>query len=844
MIDFRERYIAARRAVIARDLKRLNPMQRKAAMTTEGPLLLLAGAGSGKTTVLIQRVYNLLTYGRGSDSDFVPEWATEEDLTFLETFPDRPDDLEVSRARRLCAVDVPRPWEIIAITFTNKAAGELKDRLAARLGPMANDIWASTFHSACVRILRRDIDRIGFDKDFTIYDTDDAKRVIKDIVKEQNLDEKSFQPKSVLTVISHAKDQYQSPEDFAKAHSSENDWKMSRIAKVYAAYEKKLRAANALDFDDIIYHTVTLLQQEPEVLAYYQNKFRYVLVDEYQDTNHLQYLLTSLLAGGRKNLCVVGDDDQSIYRFRGANIENILNFEQQYPAARTIRLEQNYRSTQNILDAANAVIKNNAGRKGKTLWTDNGAGETVTVKTNFNESDEANYVVGDILMGVNRGRNFRDTAVLYRMNAQSNALEYAMKRNGIPYKVVGGMKFFDRAEVKDMLAYLCVLNNPMDDLRLRRIINNPPRGIGATTLDKVAVLAEGQGASLYEIIRNADLFPELKSASTKLLKFADLIDGLRRQGADLALPEFYDAVCDQTGYVKALEEKNDMESRGRIENVQELKSNILGFLEQDPEDATLSGFLNEIALYTDLDSVDADDNCVTMMTIHSAKGLEFPVVYVVGMEEGIFPGSSAQYDQEELEEERRLCYVAMTRAKEKLTLTNCRQRMLYGRTSANRASRFLEEIPEENMHWESKPEPRFGGMEHDSTFGGDRWEGGSFGSSYSGGSSYGGYAPRPARPSTGIYTSGGPRENGSVHAYRAEQAPRQRPLASAQRSAAPAAGLMQLEKGDMVRHTAFGQGMVLSVRPMGGDALVEVAFDQVGSKKLMLKSAGKHMEKL
>ena len=844
MIDFRERYIAARRAVIARDLKRLNPMQRKAAMTTEGPLLLLAGAGSGKTTVLIQRVYNLLTYGRGSDSDFVPEWATEEDLTFLETFPDRPDDLEVSRARRLCAVDVPRPWEIIAITFTNKAAGELKDRLAARLGPMANDIWASTFHSACVRILRRDIDRIGFDKDFTIYDTDDAKRVIKDIVKEQNLDEKSFQPKSILTIISGAKDKYQSPEDFAKAHSSENDWKMSRIAKVYAAYEKKLRAANALDFDDIIYHTVTLLQQEPEVLAYYQNKFRYVLVDEYQDTNHLQYLLTSLLAGGRKNLCVVGDDDQSIYRFRGSNIENILNFEQQYPAARTIRLEQNYRSTQNILDAANAVIKNNAGRKGKTLWTDNGAGETVTVKTNFNESDEANYVVGDILMGVNRGRNFRDTAVLYRMNAQSNALEYAMKRNGIPYKVVGGMKFFDRAEVKDMLAYLCVLNNPMDDLRLRRIINNPPRGIGATTLDKVAVLAEGQGASLYEIIRNADLFPELKSASAKLLKFADLIDGLRRQGADLALPEFYDAVCDQTGYVKALEEKNDMESRGRIENVQELKSNILGFLEQDPEDATLSGFLNEIALYTDLDSVDADDNCVTMMTIHSAKGLEFPVVYVVGMEEGIFPGSSAQYDQEELEEERRLCYVAMTRAKEKLTLTNCRQRMLYGRTSANRASRFLEEIPEENMHWESKPEPRFGGMEHDSTFGGDRWEGGSFGSSYSGGSSYGGYAPRPARPATGIYTSGGPRENGSVHAYRAEQAPRQRPLASAQRSAAPAAGLMQLEKGDMVRHTAFGQGMVLSVRPMGGDALVEVAFDQVGSKKLMLKSAGKHMEKL
>ena len=829
MQDFKERYIAARRAVIAQDLSRLNPMQRKAAMATEGPLLLLAGAGSGKTTVLIQRVYNLLTYGRGSDSEEVPEWATEEDLQFLESFPANPTALDADRARRLCAVDVPRPWEIIAITFTNKAAGELKDRLAAQLGPDANDIWASTFHSACVRILRRDIDRIGFDKDFTIYDTDDSKRVVRDILKEMNLDEKTFQPRSVLAAISSAKDRYESPEEFAKRFTQEKDWKLARIAKIYAAYAKKLRSANALDFDDIIYHAVTLLQQEPEVLQYYQRKFRYVLVDEYQDTNHLQYLLTSLLAGGYRNLCVVGDDDQSIYRFRGANIENILNFEQQYPNARTIRLEQNYRSTQNILDAANAVIKNNQGRKGKTLWTDNGGGDVVTVKTTFNEGDEANYVAGDILMGVNRGRNFRDTAVLYRMNAQSNALEYAMKRNGIPYKVVGGMKFFDRAEVKDMLAYLCVLNNPLDDLRLRRIINNPARGIGATTLDKVAVLAESQGASLYEIIRNADLFPELKSSASKLLKFADLIDGLRRQGADLALPEFYDAVCDQTGYVRALEEKNDMESRGRIENVQELKSNILGFLEQDPEDATLSGFLNEIALYTDLDSVEASDDCVTLMTIHSAKGLEFPVVYVVGMEEGIFPGSSAQYDQEELEEERRLCYVAMTRAKEKLTLTNARQRMLYGRTSSNRASRFLDEIPEENMRWESKPEPRFGGMEHDSTFGGDRYEGGSYG---------GGYGGRGT-------ASGGSWSSGGVHSYR-DTTPKtpQRPLASARRNAAPAAPLLQLQQGDMVEHTAFGKGMVISIRPMGGDALVEVAFDNLGKKKLMLKSAGAHMRKL
>ena len=846
MTDFNARYIAARQAVIARDLARLNPMQRKAAMTTEGPLLLLAGAGSGKTTVLIQRVYNLLTYGRGSDSDVVPEWATEEDLDFLESFPERPTDLQVDRMHRLCAVDVPRPWEIIAITFTNKAAGELKDRLAARLGPMANDIWASTFHSACVRILRRDIDRVGFDKDFTIYDSDDSKRVIKDILKELNLDEKTFQPKSILSIISSAKDKYESPEAFAKKHNNEMDWKMARIAKVYAKYAQKLRAANALDFDDIIYHTVTLLQQEPEVLAYYQNKFRYVLVDEYQDTNHLQYLLTSLLAGGRKNLCVVGDDDQSIYRFRGANIENILNFEKQYKNARVIRLEQNYRSTQNILDAANAVIKNNQGRKGKTLWTDNGSGDVVTVKTTFNESDEANYVVGDIMMGVNRGRNFRENAVLYRMNAQSNALEYALKRNGIPYKVVGGMKFFDRAEVKDMLAYLCVLNNPLDDLRLRRIINNPARGIGATTLDKVAALADAQGASLYEIIRNADLFPELKSASTKLLKFADLIDGLRHAGASLALPEFYDAVCDQTGYVRALEEKNDMESRGRIENVQELKSNILGFLEQEPEDATLSGFLNEIALYTDLDSVEADDNCVTMMTIHSAKGLEFPVVYVVGMEEGIFPGSSAMYDEEELEEERRLCYVAMTRAKEKLTMTNCRQRMLYGRTSANRSSRFLDEIPEDNMRWESKPQPRFGGMDDDFR-GSDRWDDDITRRIASRDND----SPRNVRPAGGGFTTGGYTTNtpwsggGSVYSYKAAAQPKQKPLASTRRNATtPTPHLMQLNQGDMVEHTAFGKGMVMSLRPMGGDALVEVAFDKVGTKKLMLKSADTHMKKL
>ncbi len=813
MNDFNQRYIAARRRVIAGDLRRLNEAQRQAAMTTEGPLLLLAGAGSGKTTVLIQRIYNLLTYGRGSDSDFVPETAGEEDLAFLESFPQNPAPEGADRARRLCAVDVPRPWEIIAITFTNKAAGELKDRLAARLGPMANDVWASTFHSACVRILRRDIDRLGFAKDFTIYDTDDSRRVVKDVLKELNLDDKTFQPKNVLSVISAAKDQYLGPEEFARKHSAETDWRMGRIAKVYAAYQKKLAAASALDFDDIIYHTVTLLRQEPEVLEYYQRKFRYVCVDEYQDTNRLQYLLTSLLAGGYRNLCVVGDDDQSIYRFRGANIENILNFEDQYEDARTIRLEQNYRSTQNILDAANAVIQNNTGRKGKTLWTQNGGGDKVGVRTVLNEQDEAAFVVGDILAEAGRGRRFGDAAVLYRMNAQSNALEYAMKRSGVPYKVVGGMKFFDRAEVKDMLAYLCVLNNPLDDLRLRRIVNTPPRGIGGTTMDKVAALAEQQGASLYEICRNADLFPELKTPAKKLLQFADLIDGLRKAGGTLALPEFYDEVCDRTGYAQALRDKNDMESRGRLENVQELKSNILGFLDRQPEDATLSGFLNEIALYTDLDSLEDGGDCVTMMTIHAAKGLEFPLVYVVGMEEGVFPGSSAQFEEDELEEERRLCYVAMTRAKERLTLTHTRQRMLYGKTASNRLSRFLEEIPEENRNWEGR-DLRPGGSFGGSAYGSGAYGGGTFGDG--GGARQ--PAPRPARPAW-------------------QEARR----TAVSQTAAPALTLCQ---GDRIEYSVFGRGTVLSVQPMGGDALVRVEFEGAGEKKLMLKAAAKHLKKL
>ena len=823
MNDFDARYIAARKAVIARDFANLNPEQRRGVLATEGALLLLAGAGSGKTTVLINRVANLLTYGRGSDTDEVPEWATGDDLAFLENFPQHPTADERTRMVRLCAVEPAAPWSVLAVTFTNKAANELRDRLTAFGIRGAESVWAMTFHSACVRILRQYIDRLGFSKDFTIYDTDDSKRVVKDIIKEMELDEKAFAPREIVSVISNAKDAMESPQDFAKKWSGSGDWRKERMAKIYARYVQILREANALDFDDIILHTVTLLQNDAEVRDYYRRKFRYVLIDEYQDTNRLQYLLMKQLVGETGNICVVGDDDQSIYKFRGADISNILNFEKEYRGTRTIRLEQNYRSTQNILDAANAVIKNNTGRKGKTLWTDAGSGDRVLIKTVFNEQDEASFVVSSIMMDYNRGRNWKDNVILYRMNAQSNALEYAFKRNGVPYQVIGGTKFFERAEVKDMLAYLAVINNPSDDLRLRRIINNPPRGIGAKSIETVQVLAQEQSMPMMDVLRRATEYAALRNAGAKLETFAQMIDALREAAEETELAEFYDLVCDRTNYVRALEEKNDMESRGRLENVQELKSNIAAFLENEPDDATLAGFLNEIALYTDLDSA-ATDNCVSMMTMHNAKGLEYPCVYVVGMEEGVFPGERVRYNDEEIEEERRLCYVAMTRAKEHLTLTNARQRMLFGRTTPNAPSRFLEEVPSENADWVGKPDTNSRAY----GFADDGFGGSSYSSEFGGG--YGGQA-----------------KNGRVHtsydyAQMSRPARTPKPTVSAPKSAS--ALMMKLSAGDQICHKAFGNGMVVSVTPMGGDALVEVAFDAVGTKKLMLKTASAHITKI
>ena len=823
MTDLERRFIQARHDAIATEYSNLNPCQRQGVLATEGPLLLLAGAGSGKTTVLIHRVANLLRFGRGSDTDEIPIPISEDEVQFLEQYAAAPDAAQRPLMEYLCAVEPARPWEVLAITFTNKAANELKERLGRMLGEeVAADVWASTFHSACVRILRRDIDRLGFDRSFTIYDSDDSKRVIKDIIKELELEEKSFPPREVQSIISRAKNDMQTPEDFAEQGKAINDWRKIRMGKVYSHYNKKLRDANALDFDDLLWHTVRLLETAGDVREYYQRKFRYILIDEYQDTNALQYRLAALLTNQAKNICVVGDDDQSIYRFRGADITNILSFERQFRGARVIRLEQNYRSTQNILDAANAVIRHNQGRKGKTLWTENGRGELVTVKTTYNESDEANFVLGQIMMYYRRGGNWGDCAVLYRTNAQSNAMEYACKRNGVPYKIYGGLKFFDRAEVKDMLAYLCVINNPADDLRLRRIINVPARKIGAATVDKAQLIAARYGLTLYDVLCRAEEFPELKSSAAKLKPFTDMIEEMRRRLPDCPLPEFYDYVCERSGYAPALREKDDVESRGRLENVQELKSSILTYLENaEGTEPSLSGFLDEIALYTDLDSRADGDNCVTMMTMHAAKGLEFPQVFVVGMEEGLFPGNRAMGDGAEMEEERRLCYVAMTRAREKLTLTNARQRTLYGRTTPCMPSRFLNEIPEENMEWLSKPQPRSESWEERDSDYGDRGYG----------SSYGGYGQRSAAP---VVTRREPAEPKAGALRSAAGASKAAPKAAAPR--------MQIQAGETVEHDAFGRGLVLSVRAMGGDALVEVAFDSVGTKKLMLKMAAQHLK--
>lgn len=801
--DLLVRFLNARQSYIAEQFSHLNSMQKQAVLSTDGPLLLLAGAGSGKTTVLINRIENLIRFGNASESTLIPDTITEEDVLFLESLAGEVSAYDRQRADWLCALDPAAPWRILAITFTNKAANELKERLVAKLGDEARDVWAMTFHSACCRILRKDIERLGFRRSFTIYDSADSERVMKDIIKDMGLDDKTFPAKYVLSIISREKDKMVSPDDLMDRAENIGDMRMLPVARSYKKYQTRLRENNALDFDDIILYTVKLLQEHEDIRTYYHRKFRYVLVDEYQDTNHLQYLLTSLLAGGYENICVVGDDDQSIYRFRGATIENILNFEKQYKGCRTIRLEQNYRSTQTILNAANSVIAHNIGRKGKRLWTANDAGQPIVVYEAADESAEASFVANEIIKQ-SKGKNFQNFAVLYRTNAQSNALEYAMKRNGIPYRIIGGTRFFDRAEIKDMLAYLCVIDNRADDLRLKRIINNPPRGLGSKSLETAERLAQAEGVSLYHVISEPHAYAPLEKPAGRFLQFSSLIEGLAQLLEDgVSLADFYDELIIRSGYQDMLQAKDTEENRTRLENIRELKSSINSYVTNATENGeipSLSGFLAEIALYTDLEQYNESDDAIVMMTMHSSKGLEFPHVFLVGLEDGLFPGMPAIGDREEMEEERRLCYVAITRAKNTLTICHAKQRMIFGRTSAAMPSRFLKELPETEI------------LKKGSTLS-------VYGQNMASGSAS--YARRPVYSETGQYSSFtksvGSNDNTKI---------------------------LDLSKGDMVQHTAFGRGMVLSVMKMGGDALLEVAFDKIGTKKLMAKTASAHMKKL
>ena len=679
------------------------------------------------------------------------------------------------------SVDPVQPWRILAITFTNKAANELKNRLAAAVGEDASEIQAATFHSACVRILRREIEHLGYGSGFTIYDTDDSLRIIKDVCKALRIDEKNFAPRSLLSQISRAKDQLMNPVQFL-ATNPEN-FRVQTAARDYEEYQKVLRSCNAVDFDDIIVLTVQLFVQFPDVLEKYQNRYTYIMVDEYQDTNHAQYRLISLLAEKYRNICVVGDDDQSIYKFRGANIENIMSFEQQFPGAMVIRLEQNYRCTGAILNAANHVIEHNTQRKGKTLWTENEQGAPIEVYRAMDELGEGTFIADTILDNVSGGAKFSDHAVLYRMNAQSNAVERALLRAGVPYRVISGVKFYERKEIKDVMAYLSVLNNPNDTVRLKRIINEPKRGIGDATLAACQEISETLGIGMMEVLRTADQYAPVAKKAKPLQAFAAMMDSLAEEQDQCELIELFDLVLERTGYLELLKSQLP-ESQPRIENVEELKSNIAAYCNA-AEEPDLNGFLEEVALYTDLDSYDENDDSVVMMTLHSAKGLEYPYVFIAGMEEGIFPGMQVMYQPEEVEEERRLAYVGITRAKKCLYLTNAAQRMLFGKTTRNRISRFITEIPKELMQVTDKTISAF--------------------------------------QNRGI--------SAQYEATQAEKKKVSRGFSST--PATPAGSGQSFAPGDRVRHKVFGEGMVLSVTPMANDSLLEVAFDTVGSKKIM-----------
>ncbi len=728
----------------------LNEPQREAVYDTEGPLLLLAGAGSGKTRVLTHRIAYLI------------------------------EEKHVN------------PWNILAITFTNKAASEMRERVDKIVGMGSESIWVSTFHSMCVRILRRYIDRLGYDTNFTIYDTDDQKTLMKDVCRFLQLDTKVYKERTLLGAISAAKNEMISPEEFRI--QAEGDFTRKKIAEAYIEYEKEMRANNALDFDDLLVKTVQLFQTQPDVLDYYQNRFRYIMVDEYQDTNTVQFMLVSTLAGKYKNLCVVGDDDQSIYKFRGANIKNILNFEQVFTDAKVIKLEQNYRSTGNILNAANAVIAHNKGRKAKALWTENEQGEQVQFRQFDSAYEEAEFVVRDIRRNVNmKGEAYNDHAILYRTNAQSRMFEEKLVVSNIPYKIVGGINFYARREIKDLLAYLKTIENGKDDLAVRRIINVPKRGIGATTIGRIQDYAYEHEISFYEASKAAAGIQGVGRSAGKIERFVAVIEEMKAESDFLTISDLMDSIIETTGYVEELQAETDEEAEARLENIEELKNKMKAYeeeCEEAGEKATLSGFLEQVALVADIDSLDETSDYVVLMTLHSAKGLEFPNVYLTGMEDGLFPSymSINSEDPMEVEEERRLCYVGITRAKKRLALTCARRRMIHGTTQYNRVSRFVEEIPEEllteRVVFEKKKEV----------------------------------------------------ESVKSTAYQqAKQAFHSKPFAAAkpvQQFGKKQDGTLDYEVGDRVRHVKFGEGLVTQITSGGRDYEVTVNFDTAGVKKM------------
>ena len=761
--------------------------------TVNGPLLILAGAGSGKTTVLINRIANILRYGDAYNSTYLRDDLDENDIAACKAYIENGTPLTTETQEHL-SVSACAPWRIMAITFTNKAAGELKDRLCAMLGETANDIWASTFHSTCARILRRDGERIGYSSHFTVYDTDDQRRLMKSILKELDISEKNITPKSILNEISRAKDSLISPAEYALTVG--DDFRLKIISRAYTTYQKRLEDADAMDFDDLINKVVELFKKCPDVLEYYQNRFRYLMVDEYQDTNHAQYTFVRMLAEKSGNLCVVGDDDQSIYKFRGATIENILSFENTFQNATVIRLEQNYRSTQNILDAANAVIEHNTERKGKTLWTQNGTGAMIHLHTAENETDEAERITKIILDGVAAGRKFSDYAVLYRMNSQSLTFERNFAKSGVPHRIIGGTRFYERREIREMIAYLSVINNPSDEMRLRRIINTPKRSIGDRSVEVAAQIGQQTGETLFEVVSHAKDYPALSRAANKMTLFAAQMQGLIELNNDekVTLGELYDELVERIDYLNFLKTDDPESAEDRAANVQELASNLRRFEEENPE-GTLSDFLEEVSLITDIDNYDNNADSVVLMTVHSAKGLEFPVVFLPGMEENIFPGMASVYVPSEVEEERRLAYVAITRAKEELYIFHAESRMIFGMTNRNRVSRFVEEIPETLVeHTRSRD-----------------------------------YSARPvSMPSFGGAKPFGeaPKTKSVAEAGGFTPKPRVKP--------APA-GTYRV--GDTVLHKAFGTGLIVSATPMANDTLLEVAFDKVGTKKLFANFA-------